>query len=50
MNKDIFGNIFYEGKIIDIDKEDINKLKEISQKLVEKNRTLEEKMDKIFYQ
>lgn len=48
--KDVFGNVMYEGKMINVDKEDIENLKKISKDLKEKNKKLEEKIEKIFCQ
>ena len=50
MKEDIFGSVMYDGKLIDIDKEDIEKLKKISKELKEKNKKLEEKSENIFNQ
>lgn len=50
MKEDTFGTIMYDGKLIDIDKEDIEKLKKISKELSEKNNILEQKAEKIFNQ
>ena len=50
MKEDTFGTIMYDGKLIDIDKEDIEKLKKISKELSEKNDMLEQKAEKIFNQ
>lgn len=50
MKQELFGNIMYEGKLINIDKEDIENLKKISDILKEKNKKLEEKIDRIFKQ
>lgn len=50
MKEDTFGTIMYDGKLIDIDKEDIEKLKKISKELSEKNDILEQKAEKIFNQ
>ena len=48
--KDVFGNVMYDGKMINVDKEDIENLKKISKDLKEKNKKLEEKIEKIFCQ
>lgn len=50
MKEDKFGNIVYDGKTINLDKEDIENLKKISSELKEKNKNLEEKIEKIFKQ
>lgn len=50
MKEDVFGTIAYEGKMINVDKENIENLKKISSDLKEKNKRLEEKAEKIFYQ
>lgn len=50
MKQEVFGNITYEGKLVNVDKEDIEKLKEISKNLKEKNKKLEQKIDGIFKQ
>ena len=50
MYENQFGSIMYDGKLINIDTEDIEKLKKISEELKEKNIKLEEKTEKIFNQ
>lgn len=50
MKEDLFGSIMYDGKLINVDTEDIEKLKEISKDLKEKNIKLEEKLENIFKQ
>ncbi|MBR1540889.1 MAG: hypothetical protein IJ629_07115 [Clostridia bacterium] len=50
MKDDLFGNIMYEGKMINVDKENIENLRKISSELKEKNKRLEEKADNIFNQ
>ena len=50
MIEDKFGTIMYNGKVVDIDTEDIEKLKKISKELKEKNEELEKKSEKIFNQ
>lgn len=50
MKDDLFGNIMYEGKMINIDNEQIEVLKKISEELYNKNIKLEEKVEKIFNQ
>ena len=50
MKEDTFGSIMYGGKLIDLDKEDIDKLKKISKELSQKNDMLEQKAEKIFNQ
>ena len=40
----------YDGKLIDVDNEDIEKLKTISEEIKEKNKKLEEKTQKILHQ
>lgn len=50
MKEDLFGTVFYNGKLINVDTEDIEKLKKISEELKEKNNKLEEKSEKIFKQ
>lgn len=36
MNQDVFENIMYEGKLVNLDNEEIENLQEISEKLKEK--------------
>ncbi len=50
MKEDLFGNIMYDGKMINVDTEDIEKLSKISEELKEKNKKLEEKIENIFNQ
>ena len=50
MKEDKFGTIMYNGKIVDVDTEDIETLKKISKELKEKNEELEKKSEKIFNQ
>ena len=50
MKEELFGSIMNNGKLIDIDKEDIENLKIISKELREKNKILEEKTENIFKQ
>ena len=50
MNEDTFGSVMYDGKLIDLDKEDIEKIKKISKELSERNDELEKKVEKIFNQ
>ena len=50
MKEELFGSIMYNGKLVDIDKEDIENLKNISKDLREKNKILEEKIENIFKQ
>ncbi len=50
MKEDIFGNVLYNGKMVNIDKESVENLKKISSDLKEKNKKLEEKAEKIFKQ
>ena len=50
MKDDLFGNIMYEGKMVNVDKENIENLRKISSELKEKNKRLEEKADNIFNQ
>ena len=50
MREDKFGNITYEGKLVNVDTDDIEKLKFISKDLKNKNVKLEEKIEKIFKQ
>ena len=38
MKEDLFGNIMYDGKMINVDTEDIEKLSKISEELKEKNK------------
>ena len=48
MKDDVFGSIMYQGKMINVDKEDIEKLKNISKELKKENSKLEEQIEKIF--
>ena len=50
MKEETFGNIMYNGKMINIDSENIDVLKNISGELKEKNKQLEMTMEKIFNQ
>jgi len=50
MSEEMFGSVMYNGKMINVDKENIEVLKNISQELKEKNKKLEETADKIFNQ
>lgn len=50
MKEDVFGSIMYEGKMINIDTEDIESLEKISKALKEKNKELEQKAENIFNQ
>ena len=50
MKEDVFGSIMYDGQMINVDKEEIEKLEKISKELKEKNKILEEKIDRIFNQ
>ena len=50
MKQDIFGKVMYEGKMVDIDKTNMEALKKISEELKEKNQKLEEKAENIFNQ
>ena len=50
MKDEKFGSIMYNGKMIDIDQEEMDKLKKISKELKEKNEILEGKIEKIFKQ
>lgn len=50
MEEDKFGTVMYNGKIVNVDTEDIEILKRISKELKEKNEELEKKSEKIFNQ
>lgn len=50
MSEEMFGSVMYNGKMINVDKEDIEVLKNISLELNEKNKKLEETAEKIFNQ
>lgn len=50
MEEDKFGTVMYNGKIVNVDTEDIEILKKISKELKEKNEELEKKSEKIFNQ
>ena len=50
MKEELFGSIMYNGKMIDIDKEDVESLKKIAEELKEKNKIIEEKTENIFNQ
>ena len=50
MKEEKFGTIFYDGKIVDLDKEDIEKLKNLSKELKDKSRALDKKAEYIFNQ
>lgn len=50
MNQDIFGNIMYDGKMINIDKLEIEELEKISKDLKEKCNNLKRKSESIFKQ
>lgn len=50
MKEDIFGSIMYDGKMINVDKEKIETLENISKELKEKNKKLEQKAENIFNQ
>ncbi len=50
MKEELFGNVMYNGKMINVDTEDIEALKKISSELKEKNKQLEEKVENIFRQ
>lgn len=50
MKEDLFGNIVYQGKMINVDQEDIENLKKISKELKEVNKKLDEKAENIFKQ
>ena len=48
MEKDFFGSITYDGKMINLDKEKVDKLEEISVALKEKCSELREKANSMF--
>ena len=50
MKEETFGSIMYNGKMINIDSENIDVLKNISGALKEKNKQLEMTEEKIFNQ
>lgn len=50
MKEELFGSIMYNGKMINVDKENIEVLKNISNELKEKNKKLEVSVEKIFNQ
>ena len=50
MKEETFGSIMYKGKMINIDSENIDVLKNISDELKEKNKQLEMTVEKIFNQ
>lgn len=50
MKDERFGNVMYNGKLINVDTEKIENLKKISEEIKEKKAKLEEKEEKIFLQ
>ncbi len=48
MDNEIFGSIIYNGNTINLDKEKIENLKEISGKLKQNYANLSQKLDKFF--
>ena len=50
MEKDTFGSTMIEGKMINIDKEDINTLKKYSDELKQKVNLLNDKVENVFKQ
>lgn len=50
MDKDVFGSIMYSGKMVNLDKENIESLEKMSQELKEKCNTLKKKANSIFNQ
>lgn len=50
MKSNSFGSIMYDGKIIDIDKNDIDELQKISKDLKEKSQDLNSKIITVFKQ
>ena len=50
MKNEVFGSIMYDGKMINLDKENIETLEKISQELKEKCDTLKNKSATIFKQ
>ena len=50
MKEDVFGSIMYDGKMVNIDKEDVEKLKTISDELKKKASILNQKAESIFKQ
>ena len=50
MKEELFGTIMYDGKMYNLDKDDIDELVKISQELKEKAQNLEEKVEKVFKQ
>ena len=50
MSKDVFGTVMYDGKMINLDSENIEKLEKISKELKEKCSTVVKKAEGIFNQ
>ena len=50
MSEEQFGNIMYDGKIVNLDKEKIELLEEISKDLKSKRDTLKRRAESIFKQ
>jgi len=48
MEKDVFGTIFYNGRMVDLDKEDIGTLEKISKELKVQDEELKNKVLSIF--
>ena len=48
MEKDIFGTIFFDGKLVDLDKENIENLEKMSNELKSKDEELKKKILTIF--
>jgi hypothetical protein len=50
MKEELFGTISYDGKMINLDKDNIEDLKKISSELKERQKNLEIKVENIFKQ
>ncbi len=50
MKNEKFGSIMFDGKMIDLDRADINELKKVETKLKEKENNLKDKVVTIFKQ
>lgn len=50
MKDELFGTISYDGKMINLDKDNIEDLKKISSELKERQKNLEIKVENIFKQ
>ena len=50
MSNELFGSIVYDGKMINLDKEDLEKLKNMSIELKNEQKNLIEKISPVFNQ